>query len=288
MNRLKTTFLLTCLTLLLVAMGSAIGGQGGMVIAFGMAAAMNFFSYWYSDKIVLKMYNAQEVGEADHPQFYGMVRRLAQQAGLPMPKVYLIPSDSPNAFATGRNPQNAAVAATAGIMRILSPEELEGVMAHELAHVQNRDTLISTLAATFAGAISMLGNMLQWAAIFGGGRSDEDGEGSGGLIGGIALAIIAPIAAMLIQMAVSRSREYLADERGAQICGRPLALAGALNKLQQASQFMPMQEARPATAHLFIVNPLSGSSLAKLFSTHPPMEERIARLQALAGPGGQR
>lgn len=288
MNRLKTTFLLTCLTLLLVAMGSAIGGQGGMVIAFGMAAAMNFFSYWYSDKIVLKMYNAQEVGEADHPQFYGMVRRLAQQAGLPMPKVYLIPSDSPNAFATGRNPQNAAVAATAGIMRILSPEELEGVMAHELAHVQNRDTLISTLAATFAGAISMLGNMLQWAAIFGSGRSDEEGEGGGGLVGGIALAIIAPIAAMLIQMAVSRSREYLADERGAQICGRPLALAGALNKLQQASQFMPMQEARPATAHLFIVNPLSGSSLAKLFSTHPPMEERIARLQALAGPGGQR
>ena len=288
MNRLKTTFLLTCLTLLLVAMGSAIGGQSGMVIAFGMAAAMNFFSYWYSDKIVLKMYNAQEVGEADHPQFYGMVRRLAQQAGLPMPKVYLIPSDSPNAFATGRNPQNAAVAATAGIMRILSPEELEGVMAHELAHVQNRDTLISTLAATFAGAISMLGNMLQWAAIFGGGRSDEDGEGSGGLIGGIALAIIAPIAAMLIQMAVSRSREYLADERGAQICGRPLALAGALNKLQQASHMLPMQEAKPATAHLFIVNPLSGSSLAKLFSTHPPMEERIARLQALAGRGGQR
>jgi heat shock protein HtpX len=285
MNRLKTTFLLTCLTLLLVAMGSAIGGQSGMVIAFGMAAAMNFFSYWYSDKIVLKMYNAQEVGEADHPQFYGMVRRLAQQAGLPMPKVYLIPSDSPNAFATGRNPQNAAVAATAGIMRILSPEELEGVMAHELAHVQNRDTLISTLAATFAGAISMLGNMLQWAAIFGGGRSDEEGEGGGGLVGGIALAIIAPIAAMLIQMAVSRSREYLADERGAQICGRPLALAGALNKLQQASHMLPMQEARPATAHLFIVNPLSGSSLAKLFSTHPPMEERIARLQALAQRG---
>lgn len=291
MNRLKTTFLLTCLTLLLIAMGSAIGGQSGMIFAFFMAAAMNFFSYWYSDKIVLKMYNAQEVGEADHPQFYGMVRRLAQQAGLPMPKVYLIPSDSPNAFATGRNPQNAAVAATAGIMRILSPEELEGVMAHELAHVQNRDTLISTLAATFAGAISMLGSMLQWAAIFGGGRRDEEGEegeGGGGLIGGLALAIIAPMAAMLIQMAVSRSREYLADERGAQICGRPLALAGALNKLQQASHMLPMQEARPATAHLFIVNPLSGSSLAKLFSTHPPMEERIARLQALAGRGGQR
>ena len=287
MNRLKTTFLLTCLTLLLVAMGSAIGGQSGMFIAFFMAAAMNFFSYWYSDKIVLRMYGAQEVSEADQPQFYGMVRRLALQAGLPMPKVYIIPSDSPNAFATGRNPQNAAVAATAGIMRILSPEELEGVMAHELAHVQNRDTLISTLAATFAGAISMLGSMLQWAAIFGSGRSDEEGEGSGGLVGSIALAIIAPMAAMLIQMAVSRSREYLADERGAQICGRPLALAGALAKLQQASQFMPMQEAKPATAHLFIVNPLSGSSLVKLFSTHPPMEERIARLQALAARGGQ-
>lgn len=287
MNRLKTTFLLTCLTLLLVAMGSAIGGQSGMLIAFGMAAAMNFFSYWYSDKIVLRMYGAQEVSEADQPQFYGMVRRLALQAGLPMPKVYIIPSDSPNAFATGRNPQNAAVAATAGIMRILSPEELEGVMAHELAHVQNRDTLISTLAATFAGAISMLGNMLQWAAIFGAGRSDEEGEGAGGLVGGIALAIIAPIAAMLIQMAVSRSREFLADERGARICGRPLALAGALAKLQQAAQFMPMQEAKPATAHLFIVNPLSGSSLAKLFSTHPPMDERISRLQAMAHRGGQ-
>jgi heat shock protein HtpX len=287
MNRLKTTFLLTCLTLLLVAMGSAIGGQSGMIVAFFMAAAMNFFSYWYSDKIVLRMYGAREVGEADQPEFYGMVRRLALQAGLPMPKVYLIPSDSPNAFATGRNPEHAAVAATAGIMRILSREELEGVMAHELAHVQNRDTLISTLAATFAGAISMLGNMLQWAAIFGGGRSDEEGEGGGGLMGGLALAIIAPIAAMLIQMAVSRSREFLADERGARICGQPLALAGALAKLQQASHLLPMAEARPTTAHLFIVNPLSGRALANLFSTHPPMEERIRRLQSLANQGGQ-
>jgi heat shock protein HtpX len=282
MNRLKTTFLLSLLTVLMVLMGSAIGGQTGMVFAFVMAAAMNFFSYWYSDKIVLKMYGAQEIGEQDHPAFYGMVRRLALQAGLPMPKVYIIPDHSPNAFATGRNPDHAAVAATEGILRILTPEELEGVMAHELAHVQNRDILVGTIAATFAGAISMIGNMLQWGAMFGAGRSDDD-EGAGGLLGTLAMAIIAPIAAMLIQMAVSRSREYLADEAGARICGRPLALAGALRKLHSASHMMPLQDARPATAHLFIVNPLAGGSLLKLFSTHPPMEERIARLEALAG-----
>ncbi|PLX88443.1 MAG: protease HtpX [Desulfuromonas sp.] len=280
MNRIKTTFLLTCLTLLLVAMGSAIGGQSGMVIAFVLAGGMNFFSYWYSDKIVLKMYKAQPVNEAQSPAFYGMVKRLAQRAEMPMPKVYIIPSESPNAFATGRNPQNAAVAATEGIMRMLSEEELEGVMAHELAHVANRDTLISTIAATFAGAIAMLGNMLQWAAIFGGGNSDE--EEGGGMLSGLALAFIAPMAAMLIQMAVSRSREYLADASGAKICGNPLALANALRKLQMGAQMTPMQEATPATSHLFIVNPLSGSSMLKLFSTHPPMEERIARLEAMA------
>jgi heat shock protein HtpX len=286
MNMLKITFLLTCLTLLLVAMGTAIGGQSGMVIAFAIACAMNFFSYWYSDKIILKMYKAREVSAVDYPEFYGMVQRLARQAQMPMPmpKVYIIPSEGPNAFATGRNPQNAAVAATEGIMRILSPEELEGVMAHELAHVQNRDTLISTIAATFAGAISMLGSMLQWAAIFGTGRNDDE-EGGGSLIGGLALAIIAPMAAMLIQMAISRSREYVADASGARICGKPLALASALRKLQQASTLLPMREATPATSHLFIVNPLTGGSLLKLFSTHPPMEERIARLQALASPG---
>jgi heat shock protein HtpX len=284
MNMLKITFLLTCLTLLLVAMGTAIGGQSGMVIAFAIACGMNFFSYWYSDKIILKMYKAREVSAADHPEFYGMVQRLARQAQMPMPKVYIIPSEGPNAFATGRNPQNAAVAATEGIMRILSTEELEGVMAHELAHVQNRDTLISTIAATFAGAISMLGSMLQWAAIFGTGRNDEE-EGGGSLLGGLALAIIAPMAAMLIQMAISRSREYLADASGARICGKPLALASALRKLQQASTLLPMREATPATSHLFIVNPLTGGSLLKLFSTHPPMEERISRLQALAAPG---
>jgi len=279
MNRIKTTFLLTCLTLLLVAMGNLIGGQSGMIIAFVIAGGMNFFSYWYSDKIVLKMYRAKEVSEATHPTFYHMVSRLAQQAGMPMPKVYIIPSEGPNAFATGRNPQNAAVAATEGIMRLLSEDELEGVMAHELAHVQNRDTLISTIAATFAGAIAMLGNMLQWAAIFGAGNNDE--EEGGGLLGGLAMAFIAPIAAMLIQMAVSRSREYLADEAGAKICGKPLALASALRKLQMGAQTAPMQEATPATSHMFIVNPLSGGSMLKLFSTHPPMEERIARLEAL-------
>lgn len=282
MNRLKVTFLLTCLTLLLVAMGSAIGGQSGMLLAFTLACGMNFFSYWYSDKLILKMYKAREVSETENPAFYGMVRRLAQQANMPMPKVYIIPSEGPNAFATGRNPRNAAVAATEGIMRLLSAEELEGVMAHELAHVQNRDTLISTIAATFAGAISMLGSMLQWAAIFGAGRGENEEEGGGGLLGGLAMAIIAPMAAMLIQMAISRSREYLADASGASICGNPRALANALRKLHQGATMLPMREATPATSHLFIVNPLTGASMLKLFSTHPPMEERIARLETMA------
>lgn len=282
-NTFKTTFLLSLLTMLLVAMGGAVGGQGGMIVAFLMAAVMNFGSYWYSDKIVLRMYNASEITREIHPSFYGMVERLAGRAGLPMPKVYIIPDDSPNAFATGRNPEHAAVAATEGILRILTPDELEGVMAHELAHVKNRDILISTIAATFAGAISMIGSMLQWGAMFGAGRGDdEDGGGIGGMVGSLALAIIAPIAAMLIQMAVSRSREYMADASGAEICGRPLALADALGKLHNASQAVPMLAARPATAHMFIVNPLTGGGLASLFSTHPPMEERIARLEALA------
>jgi heat shock protein HtpX len=280
MNRFKTAVLLTVLTLLLVAMGSAIGGRSGMMFAFVIACGMNFFSYWFSDKIVLRMYGAQEITEMENPMFYGIVRNLTVRAGLPMPKVYVIPSESPNAFATGRNPEHAAVAATAGIMRILTPEELEGVMAHELSHVANRDILISTIAATIAGAISMLGNMLQWAAIFGGGRHDDE-EGGGGW-GGLAMAIIAPIAAMLIQMAVSRSREYMADEGGAKLCGRPLSLANALRKLDTSSRMLPMQEARPATAHLFIVNPLTAGGLMQLFSTHPPMEERIARLERMA------
>ncbi|HEY5975642.1 MAG TPA: zinc metalloprotease HtpX, partial [Geobacteraceae bacterium] len=270
MNRLKTTLLLSLLTVLMVLMGSAFGGTNGMAFAFAMAVAMNFFSYWFSDRIVLSMYGAREIGEHDHPAFYGLVRQLALQACLPMPRVYVIPSESPNAFATGRNPEHAAVAATEGILRILSPDELAGVMAHELAHVQNRDILVGTIAATFAGAISMIGNMLQWGAMIGAGRSDDE-EGAGGVIGSLVMAIIAPIAAMLIQMAVSRSREYLADETGARICGRPLALANALRRLHTASHMLPMQEARPATAHMFIVNPLSGQNLMALFSTHPPI-----------------
>lgn len=283
MNRFKTTILLSLLTMLLVFMGGAIGGKGGMITAFLIAVVMNFGSYWFSDKIVLRMYNAREITREVHPSFYGMIERLSGRAGLPMPKVYIIPDDSPNAFATGRNPDHAAVAATEGILRILTPDELEGVMAHELAHVKNRDILISTIAATIAGAISMIGSMLQWGAMFGAGRGDdEEGGGIGGLVGSLAMAILAPIAAMLIQMAVSRSREYLADASGAEICGRPLALAGALRKLHNASQAIPMLDARPATAHMFIVNPLTGGKMMSLFSTHPPMEERIARLESLA------
>jgi len=282
LNRFKTTLLLTLLTLLMVALGRALGGTAGMAAAFALAAVMNFASYWFSDRIVLAMYGAREITAGDNPAFHGLVERLARRAGLPMPRVYLIPSDSPNAFATGRNPDHAAVAATEGILKILTLEELEGGMAHELAHVKNRDILVSTLAATFAGAISLLANMLQWGALFGAGRRDNEEGGAGGLIGSLALAIVAPLAAMLIQMAVSRSREYLADASGAAICGRPLALAGALRKLHNASQAIPLEAARPASAHLFIVNPLTGGGLATLFSTHPPMEERIARLESLA------
>jgi heat shock protein HtpX len=280
-NTLKTTVLLAALTALFVVLGGLLGGEQGMVIAFLLAAAMNFASYWWSDKIVLWMYGAQEIREADAPDFYHLVRRLAQQAGLPMPRVYIIPTDTPNAFATGRNPSHAAVAATQGILRILSPEELEGVMAHELGHVRNRDILISSVAATLAGAIMMLARMAQYAAWFGGGRSDdEEGGGAGSLVGMLLLAILAPIAAMLIQMAISRAREYVADATGARICRKPWALASALEKLDRASKMLPL-EANPATAHMFIVNPLSGRSLLSLFSTHPPMEERVARLRAM-------
>lgn len=281
---MKTTALLGLLTGLLVIAGGAIGGKSGMTIALVMAGVMNFVSYWFSDKIVLKMYGAQEVTEADYPEFYGLVRQLARQGGLPMPKVYLMENDTPNAFATGRNPEHAAVAATTGIMRILSREELMGVMAHELAHVKNRDILISTIAATVAGAITYLAQMAQWAAIFGG-RSSSDEEGGGGF-GMILMAILAPIAAMVIQMAISRSREYGADQGGAEISGNPQYLAGALRKLELANRQIPMEGASPATAHMFIVNPLSGSGMMSLFSTHPPLEERIKRLEAM-GPGSR-
>jgi heat shock protein HtpX len=281
-NALKTAALLAAMTVLFILLGGMLGGEQGMIVAFLFAGLMNFASYWWSDRIVLWMYGAQPVSEAQAPEFHALVRRLAQRAGLPMPKVYVIPTDTPNAFATGRNPQHAAVAATEGILRILTPDELEGVMAHELGHVRNRDILISTIAATLAGAIMMLARMAQFAAMFGGGRQqDEDGEsGAGGIVGMILLAILAPLAAMLIQMAISRAREYLADAAGAQISRKPWALADALEKLERAATALPM-EANPSTAHLFIVNPLRGSSLLNLFSTHPPVEQRVARLRAM-------
>jgi heat shock protein HtpX len=265
------------LTVLLVLAGGAIGGRSGMTFALMMAAVMNFVSYWFSDKIVLAMYGAREVTEADYPDFYSMVRQLALQASIPMPRVYIIDSETPNAFATGRNPEHAAV--TAGILRILTRDELLGVMAHELSHVKHRDILISSVAATIAGAITYLAHMAQWAAIFGGGR-DRDDEG-GGTFGLIVMAIVAPLAAMLIQMAISRSREYEADRGGAEVSGNPLYLAGALKKLEMANQQIPMQ-ANAATAHMFIVNPLTGGGLMSLFSTHPPLEERVRRLEEMA------
>ncbi|GAB4301033.1 MAG: zinc metalloprotease HtpX [Desulfuromonadia bacterium] len=282
MNRLKTTLLLGLLTGLLVVAGGEIGGKSGMTIALFMAFVMNFVSYWFSDKIVLSLYGAREVGEADAPEFYRMIRRLATNGGLPMPRVYIIPSMTPNAFATGRNPSHAAVAATEGILQILSKEELEGVMAHELAHVKNRDTLIQTVAATIGGAITYLAQMAQWGAMFGGRSSDDEGEG-GGVIGVLFMAILAPIAAMLIQMAISRSREFGADAGGAAIAGNPLPLASALKKLEMANHQLPMHDASPSTAHLFIVNPLTGGGLLSLFSTHPPIAERVRRLEEMAG-----
>src|SRR5215469_375919 len=280
MNTTKTVLLMTSLTVLLVLIGGAFGGRQGMILAFIFAGAMNMFSYWFSDKIVLRMYNAQEATEADAPMLWAVTHDLAVKMNMPMPKVYVIPDDSPNAFATGRNPNHAAVAATEGILRLLTREELEGVMAHELGHVRNRDILIGSVAAMIAGAISMIANMAQWAMIFGGGRRDEN-EGRGGIIGLIAMVIIAPIAAGLIQMAISRSREYEADATGARICGNPLWLANALRKLHLGSQRVPLN-ANPATAHMFIVNPLRGGGLVKLFSTHPPIEDRIARLESMA------
>ena len=279
-NSVKTAALLAAMTVLFILIGGMLGGEQGMVMAFLFAGVMNFASYWWSDRVVLWMYGAQEVNESQAPQFHALVRRLAQRAGLPMPKVYVIPTDTPNAFATGRNPQHAAVAATEGILRILSPDELEGVMAHELSHVRNRDILISTIAATMAGAIMMLARMAQFAAMFGGARRQDDEEGGGGIVGMILLAVLAPLAAMLIQMAISRAREYQADAAGAQLSRKPWALADALEKLERGATALPM-EANPSTAHLFIVNPLRGSSLLNLFSTHPPVEERVARLRAM-------
>ncbi len=272
MNTMRTIALMTVLTLVLVFAGGALGGQGGALMALILAGVMNLGSYWFSDKIVIKMYRGRETTGGT---LYEVVRELCERNTLTMPKVYVLPQNTPNAFATGRNPQHAVVAATEGLVQILTREELKGVMAHEMAHVQNRDILIGSIAATFAGAISYLAHIAQWGLIFGGGRDDEDSNP----LALIAMMILAPIAAMLVQMAISRSREYGADEMGAQLAGNPHALAGALRKLEMANQRMPMPQVNEATAHMFIVNPLSGKKMATLFSTHPPIEERIRRLE---------
>jgi heat shock protein HtpX len=286
MNVMKTYLLMAVLTVLLIVVGNVIGGQQGMLIAFAFAIVMNVGSYWFSDKIVLASYRAQEIQPGDNPKLYRVVQELSQQIGIPMPRLYLIPSEQPNAFATGRNPQHAAVAVTEGIMSLLSEDELKGVLAHELAHVTHRDILIGTIAATIAGAISMIASMGQWGLMFGGGHDSEDRRG-GNPIFALIMIIVAPLAAMLIQMAISRSREFDADEGGAKTSGNPLLLANALRKLDLKSHQIPMQ-ASPSSAHLFIVNPLSGGGFARLFSTHPPIEERIARLEAMAHGGPPR
>lgn len=277
MNTIKTVLLMSVLTVMLVFAGNLLGGSGGMMFAFLFAIVMNFGTYWFSDKIVLRMYKAQPIQREDNPELFRMTEELTARAGIPMPKLYIIPNDQPNAFATGRNPQNAAVAVTSGILRLLNREELMGVIAHELSHVKNRDILVGTIAATIAGAISMLANMAQFAMIFGGRGSDEKGSNPITLI---VMMIVAPLAAMMIQMAISRSREFMADESGAKMTGNPLYLANALRKLHVKSQQIPMQ-ANSATAHMFIVSPLRGGGFTKLFSTHPPMEERVAKLEAM-------
>lgn len=283
-NMMKTAILMAAITALFMAIGSLLGGQQGMILALVVALGMNFFSYWFSDKMVLKMYNAQEVDETTAPQFYRMVRELAERAGLPMPRVYLIREDAPNAFATGRNPQHAAVAATTGIMRVLNERELRGVMAHELAHVKHRDILISTISATMAGAISMLANF----AMFFGGR-DSEGRPANPIVG-IIVMLLAPLAASVIQMAISRAREFEADRGGAEISGDPQALASALQKIQRYAQGIPMEaaERHPETAQMMIMNPLSGGGLRGLFSTHPATEDRVARLMEMARSGAYR
>ena len=283
MNSLKTTMLMALLMALMVALGGIFAGHTGMTVMLVIALGMNFFSYWFSDRMVLSMYNAREVDRASAPELYGLVEKLAGRAELPMPRVYIINEDAPNAFATGRNPSNAAVAVTTGLMRVLDYNEISGVLGHELAHVKHRDILISTIAATMATVISYAANIAQWAAIFGSGRSSDDDRG--GIIGMIATAIIAPIAAALIQMAISRSREYSADEGGAEICGNPNYLAAALEKIEYYAQHgEQLPEATPATAHMCIINPLTGRDISfkSLFSTHPDTQERIARLREQA------
>lgn len=284
MNYFKTFLLMLSLAVLFILVGSAIGGKTGAIYAFIFAALMNFFAYWFSDKIVLKMYGAKEVSSQEAPTLHGIVSELTSKASMPMPKVYLMENETPNAFATGRNPEHAAVAVTSGLMRILSKDELTGVIGHELSHIKHRDILISTIAATIAGAISMLASIARFGAIFGGARSDdEEGGGGGNFLFVILFTMVASIAAMLIQMAISRSREYLADEGGAHL-SHPLSLSKALGKLEMAAHRIPM-EANPSTAHMFIVNPLSGGGVLSLFSTHPPIGERVARLEEMARTG---
>lgn len=278
-NMLKTTLLLGLLTGLIMWIGQMLGGSQGLIVAFVFAAVMNLGSYWFSDKLVLAMYHARAVDMNEAPDLYRVVHNLATRAGMPMPKLYIIPTEAANAFATGRSPQHAAVAVTEGILRLMTWDELEGVLAHELSHVRNRDILISSIAATLAGVIMMLASMMRWAAIFGGVSRDERNEG-GGIIGLLAMTILAPLAASLIQLAISRSREYQADASGAELLHSGESLAKALEKLEVSAQRLPM-DASPQTAHLFIVNPLSGRSLANLFSTHPPLEERIRRLRSM-------
>ena len=279
MNGFKTVILMTAMMVLFIIVGGLLGGEHGMMIAFAISLVMNFGSYWFSDKMVLAMYGAKEVTREEQPQLYDIVEDLSQKAELPMPRVYIMNNPSPNAFATGRNPEHSAVAVTTGILSILNKDELEGVISHELTHVKHRDILVGTIAATLVGTITFIARMAGWAAMFGGSsRSSNDRDN---VIGDLALMILAPIAALLIQMAISRSREYMADEGGAQISGKPLALASALNKLSRAKEAIPMANAGTASAHMFIVNPLKGRSLMKLFSTHPPIEERIKRLQEI-------
>ena len=278
MNQVKTVLLMIVLTVILVALGGMIGGRNGAGIAFAVAFVMNLVSYWFCDRIVLAMYRAREVSEAEAPELYAIVGTLAQRASIPMPRVYIIENDSPNAFATGRNPEHAVVAVTTGILRILGREELEGVLGHELSHVKHRDILISTIAATLAGAITMLANWARFSLFFG----RDDDEGGGNIVSVILFSIIAAFAAMLIQLAISRSREYLADEGGAHLAGNPMYLANALRRLQAGVAYEPMVDANPSTAHMFIVNPFAARGVLALFSTHPPMEERIRRLEEMA------
>jgi heat shock protein HtpX len=283
MNQFKTFFLMLVLTVLLVLVGSVIGGRNGAIYFFIFAALINFVTYWFSDKIVLRLYRAKEVSQGEAPELYQIIGELTNKASLPMPKVYIMDNDTPNAFATGRNPEHAAVAVTTGILRILSKDELMGVIGHELSHIKHRDILISTIAATIAGAITMLARVAQWGAIFGGvGSSDDEGRG-GNVLFVLLFSIVAAFAAMLIQMAISRSREYLADEGGAHL-SHPLSLAKALGKLDMAARRIPMK-ANPSTAHMFIVNPLRGGGVLSLFSTHPPIEQRIAKLEEMARTG---